>query len=88
MRDFLEDAHKHMDDGYGRAQKHVRQELPKHQITAGKERGSWDPSRDAHGELGGRLYVTCLCTFMLEVYYRHLPIYDFAFTEGMKSPAE
>ncbi|MCA9266595.1 MAG: terpene cyclase/mutase family protein, partial [Planctomycetales bacterium] len=66
----------------------MRQELPKHQITAGKERGSWDPSRDAHGELGGRLYVTCLCTFMLEVYYRHLPIYDFAFTEGMKSPAE
>lgn len=29
MRDFLEDAHRHMDDGYGRAQKHARQELPK-----------------------------------------------------------
>jgi chaperone required for assembly of F1-ATPase len=29
MREFLEDAAKHMDDGYGRAQKHVRQELPK-----------------------------------------------------------
>ena len=24
---------------------------------------------------GGRLYVTALCTWMLEVYYRHLPIY-------------
>ncbi len=29
MRDFLEDAAKHMDDGYGRAQKHARQELPR-----------------------------------------------------------
>jgi chaperone required for assembly of F1-ATPase len=29
MRDFLEDAEKHRDDGYGRAQKHVRQQLPK-----------------------------------------------------------
>ena len=27
MRDILEDAQKHMDDGYGRAQKHARQEL-------------------------------------------------------------
>jgi chaperone required for assembly of F1-ATPase len=29
MRDFLEDALNHRDDGYGRAQKHVKQELPK-----------------------------------------------------------
>jgi chaperone required for assembly of F1-ATPase len=29
MREFLEDAAKHMDDGYGRAQKHAKQELPK-----------------------------------------------------------
>jgi chaperone required for assembly of F1-ATPase len=29
MRDFLEDAHAHRDDGYGRAQAHVRRELPK-----------------------------------------------------------
>ena len=29
MREFLEDADKHREDGYGRAQKHVRQELPK-----------------------------------------------------------
>src|SRR5688572_18934456 len=29
MREFLEDAARHIDDGYGRAQKHVRQELPK-----------------------------------------------------------
>ena len=29
MREFLEDADKHRDDGYGRAQSHVRQPLPK-----------------------------------------------------------
>jgi chaperone required for assembly of F1-ATPase len=29
MREYLEDAAKHMDDGYGRAQKHARQELPR-----------------------------------------------------------
>lgn len=29
MRDFLEDADQHRDDGYGRAQAHVKRELPK-----------------------------------------------------------
>jgi chaperone required for assembly of F1-ATPase len=29
MREFLDDAHAHRDDGYGRAQKHVKQDLPK-----------------------------------------------------------
>lgn len=29
MREFLEDADKHRDDGYGRAQHHAKQELPK-----------------------------------------------------------
>jgi len=29
MRDFLDDAHAHRDDGYGRAQAHVKRELPK-----------------------------------------------------------
>jgi chaperone required for assembly of F1-ATPase len=33
MRDFLEDALNHRDDGYGRAQKHVKQELPKRFYT-------------------------------------------------------
>ena len=29
MRDFLEDALDHRDDGYGRAQKHLQRELPR-----------------------------------------------------------
>ncbi len=48
--------------------------LPERQVQEGKERGSWDPKGDEWGE-AGRLFTTCLSTYMLEVYYRHLPIY-------------
>lgn len=50
--------------------------LPEHQVQSGRERGSWHPKGDEWGNEGGRLFVTCLSTFMLEVYYRHLPIYQ------------
>ena len=53
----------------------LRTVLPKHQRDTGSDRGSWDPVGDVHGDPGGRLYTTCLCICMLEVYYRHLPIY-------------
>lgn len=53
----------------------MRQHLPRTQLKTGGEAGSWDPDMDAWGSAGGRLYVTCLSTYMLEVYYRHLPIY-------------
>ena len=54
----------------------MRVVLPAHQEQEGKERGSWDPRGDEWGNEGGRLYVTCLSIYMLEVYYRHLPIYQ------------
>ena len=53
----------------------MRQSVPEEQIKTGDERGSWEPTRDPHGQTGGRMYTTCLCIYMLEVYYRHLPIY-------------
>lgn len=53
----------------------VRAELPARQLATGKERGSWDPALDRWGSIGGRLFVTCFSTWMLEVYYRHLPLY-------------
>jgi hypothetical protein len=56
----------------------MRQVLPEQQVARGKEAGSWDPnkpSEDQWANHGGRLYVTCLSIYMLEVYYRHLPIY-------------
>jgi hypothetical protein len=53
----------------------MRQEIPEHQVHAGKQHGSWDPADDQWGHIGGRLFTTCLSTYMLEVYYRHLPLY-------------
>lgn len=57
----------------------MKQVLPTSQTQEGPERGSWSPHGDAWGTQGGRLYTTCLCLYMLEVYYRHLPIYSEAF---------
>ena len=53
----------------------MRQEVPAHQVSKGAEAGSWDPGGDKWGAYGGRLYVTCLSIYDLEVYWRHLPIY-------------
>jgi hypothetical protein len=55
----------------------MREVLPALQVREGKERGSWDPTMDDTTGVagGGRLFVTCLATYCLEVYYRHLPIY-------------
>ena len=57
----------------------LAKEIPAKQIKTGPEKGSWSPEGDLWGQGGGRLYQTCLCTYMLEVYYRHLPIYSKAF---------
>jgi hypothetical protein len=53
----------------------MRQLLPSHQEKRGPERGSWDPRGDRWGPQAGRLYVTCLSLYALEIYYRHLPLY-------------
>jgi hypothetical protein len=53
----------------------MRQAIPEQQIQTGANRGSWNPNRDLWGKSAGRLFVTCLSTYILEVYYRHLPLY-------------
>jgi len=65
----------------------MRQAIPEKQVKRGREAGSWDPGRanpqapdgfewsNRYTPYGGRLYVTCLSIYMLEVYYRHLPLY-------------
>lgn len=50
--------------------------LPQLQEKKGTDAGSWDPSADQFGPSGGRLYTTCFCIYCLEVYYRHLALYD------------
>ena len=49
------------------------------QIKEGPDAGSWDPKKpvpDRWSNHAGRLYVTTMNLLNLEVYYRHLPIYD------------
>jgi len=53
----------------------VREHLIKTQATEGHEAGSWH-FKDAHGDVGGRLYTTAMSAMILEVYYRYLPLYQ------------
>jgi hypothetical protein len=57
----------------------LKRVLLESQITEGEEAGSWDPVRpvpDRWSPQAGRIYVTTMNLLNLEVYYRHLPIYD------------
>lgn len=53
----------------------VRDWLIESQGKEKHETGSWYFSFANHASVGGRLYCTAMATMMLEVYYRHLPIY-------------
>jgi hypothetical protein len=49
------------------------------QVDGGKERGSWSPTKpklDRWGSQAGRLFQTCLSIYILETYYRHMPLYS------------
>jgi hypothetical protein len=53
--------------------------LVQSQLPSGPLAGSWDPKGavpDRWGPHGGRLYVTTLNLLSLEVFYRHLPLYE------------
>ncbi len=53
----------------------MRDFLVKSQDQEGHEKGSWFFNFESHSSVGGRLYCTSMATMILEVYYRHLPIY-------------
>ena len=54
----------------------MRDWLVNSQEKEGVKAGSWYMGKGGHAnERGGRLYATSMATMMLEVYYRHLPIY-------------
>ena len=72
----------HYGDGEGENDKYwtkwnnvMREQLVSTQIRKGHGTGSWNVA-DGHGGAAGRLYMTCLATMTLEIYYRHLPLYD------------
>ncbi len=54
----------------------MREQLPMLQEKQPPEVGSWGPRAGRFDQVGGRLYCTCMALYCLEVYYRHLPIYD------------
>lgn len=65
---------------YGGAEWHawnpqMRNLLVDTQVKRGEMGGSWHP-RGPHAHQGGRIYMTALALLTLEVYYRHLPLYD------------
>jgi hypothetical protein len=59
----------------------VRDYLVKSQGKDGHEAGSWYFD-EAHAAVGGRLYTTAMGALTLEVYYRHMPLYQEAFVDG------
>jgi len=61
----------------------MRDQLVNSQAQKGHETGSWHMGAGGdHGsKRGGRLYCTSMATMVLEVYYRHLPIYRKQSTE-------
>ncbi len=60
----------------------MRDQLVDSQSTTGHMTGSWDVAGGGHvNDRGGRLYFTSCATMILEVYYRHMPIYGKAAAE-------
>jgi hypothetical protein len=53
----------------------IRDQLVAAQVKEGHATGSWVTS-GAHAGQGGRLYSTSLACMILEVYYRHMPLYS------------
>jgi len=54
----------------------MREQLTRSQAQQGHEEGSWfTGSGDMGAGPGGRLYCTAMAAMILEIYYRHMPIY-------------
>ncbi len=59
----------------------IRERLIATQGRGGHESGSWYFGGH-YGEVGGRMYNTAMATMILEVYYRHLPLYSEKAVDG------
>jgi len=72
--------HHYEGDGWDAWNRELRDRLIATQSRRGHEHGSWY-FHDEHGKSGGRLYTTAMCIMILEVYYRHMPLYGTAAVE-------
>lgn len=54
----------------------MRDQLVQTQVKEGPSAGSWKPGTGHGPKQAGRLYITCMNLMTLEVYYRHLPLYQ------------
>ncbi len=64
----------HQGPGWTRWNDLLQPELLGRQERGGRVDGSW-PAEGEWARVGGRVYQTAICTLMLEVYYRYLPMY-------------
>lgn len=53
----------------------MRDFLVNSQLKQGEHAGSWEPNNFDHGPEGGRIFTTSFSVCILEVYYRHLPLF-------------
>ena len=54
----------------------LRDMLVSQQVKNGMHPGSWNPSSYEWGAQGERIFVTSMAVCTLEVYYRHLPLFE------------
>lgn len=66
--------HHYQGPGWDAWNQQLRDGLIASQSRRGHEHGSWY-FNDQHATSGGRLYTTAMCLMILEVYYRHMPLY-------------
>jgi len=61
----------------------MRDFLINKQAVDGHDRGSWylDDKGFSKSAYGGRVYCTSLAAMILEIYYRHMPLYRQEVTE-------
>jgi len=65
----------------------MREVLVAMQEKVGVDAGSWEP-RGPHSGEGGRIYMTALAACILEVYYRHMPLYQMGTAPTVAAPAK
>jgi hypothetical protein len=75
MRHYGGDPGVEGNDKWDKWNKEMRDWLVNTQDMNGHQKGSWHMKGDHGSDAGGRIYCTSMATMILEVYYRHMPIY-------------